>query len=743
MKLREYNRQVFRSSSSPDEVQQNEEHRAVERSSHPPRRRRPPAPGRLADSRATNCWPSTARCCCRAGIDDKEIQLKNQSLIFFQISGAGHEAVLVAAGPAAARRLRLVLSVLSRSRALPDARRDAVRDVPRRGRRQGRPGQRRPPDAVALGPQASQHRLAVEPDRHAVPPGDWLRRSRDALRAGRRHPGSRSQRFKHDEVVYVSLGDGTASEGEFWESLNAACVRKLPVVFLVEDNGYAISVPVEVQTPGGDLSRLVESFPGLGVFRCDGTDVLDSLQTMQAGGRVRARAARPGVRPREGHPAVLALALRRRAALQDAGGAGGGSDARSDHEVRGALTAEGLITDAELADARPATSIARSTRPPTPRSRRRNRPKDTAGLWVYSPDVDPTSPAFDVRAEPEGKPDTMVAAINRTLKDEMAVNPRIVVFGEDVADATHDGEPHGSAGQGRRLQGDARPAEGVRLRSRVQLGARRSRHHRPRRRHGHARHQAGRRNPVLRLHLAGDDAAPQRSVDAAVPVEQPLLVSDGHPRRDRRLPARRRAVPQPVGREHLRALPGHPHRVSVERAGCRGPAAHGHSLRRSRALHGAQAPLPADLQQGALPRQQLHDPVRQGRRPPRGHRRRGRHLGRAGAAIAAGGAAGREGRREHDGHRPANHHAVRLGRDRRRRPTARTASSSRTKISSRAGSAPSWPRASPASCSSTSTRRSAASARWTRRSPTIRISKKRSCPARPTVLTAILETARY
>ena len=137
--------------------------------------------------------------------------------------------------------------------------------------------------------------------------------------------------------------------------------------------------------------------------------------------------------------------------------------------------------------------------------------KDTAGLWVYSPDVDPTSSEFDTAPQPEGKPDTMVAAINRTMKDEMAVNPRIVVFGEDVADATHAGNLSGSPGQGRRLQGHARTAEGVRPGPRVQLAARRSQHRRARRRHGDARHQAGRRDPVLRLHLAGDDAAPQRS----------------------------------------------------------------------------------------------------------------------------------------------------------------------------------------------------------------------------------------
>src|SRR6185503_12051364 len=80
---------------------------------------------------------------------------------------------------------------------------------------------------------------------------------------------------------YVSIGEGTTSEGEFWESLNSACTLKLPVVYVVEDNGYAISVPVEAQTPGGDISKLVASFPGLLVQSVDGTDFLASYGAMR------------------------------------------------------------------------------------------------------------------------------------------------------------------------------------------------------------------------------------------------------------------------------------------------------------------------------------------------------------------------------------------------------------------------------------------------------------------------------
>src|SRR4051812_38382788 len=90
----------------------------------------------------------------------------------------------------------------------------------------------------------------------------------------------RAEKFRADEVTYISVGDGTTSEGEFWESISTACVKKLPVLYLIEDNGYAISVPTEVQTPGGSISNLVESFPSLKVLRCDGTDLLESYRTM-------------------------------------------------------------------------------------------------------------------------------------------------------------------------------------------------------------------------------------------------------------------------------------------------------------------------------------------------------------------------------------------------------------------------------------------------------------------------------
>jgi 2-oxoisovalerate dehydrogenase E1 component len=369
-------------------------------------------------------------------IDDKEIQLKNQSLIFFQISGAGHEAIMTAAGLAMRpgydwffpyyrdRALCLMLGMTPLEMFLSAV---GAKDDPNSGGRQ-------------MPSHWGHKRLNIVSQ--SSPTGTQCLHAVGCAEAGLLYERvtsipDRESKFEKDEVVYVSVGDGTTSEGEFWESLSTACVRTLPVVFVVEDNGYAISVPVEVQTPGGDISRLVDRWPGLKVLRCDGTDVLESYETM--------REAVEYCRERRGPALVHAKVIRPYShSLSDdeklyKTPAERAEEATRDPIARFAawLRREGLVTDDDLAaiardvDREVSEAADEAVKAPKPA-------KNTAGLWVYSPDVDPSSAEFDTPAQPEGKPDTMVAAINRTMKDEMARNPRIVVFGEDVADATHE-----------------------------------------------------------------------------------------------------------------------------------------------------------------------------------------------------------------------------------------------------------------------------------------------------------------
>jgi 2-oxoisovalerate dehydrogenase E1 component len=124
---------------------------------------------------------------------------------------------------------------------------------------------------------------------HAVPAGGRARRGGLVLHARPRRGAGRTQRaaVQGDEVVYVSSGDGTTSEGEFWESLNTASQPEAAGVFVVEDNGYAISVPVEVNTAGGSISKLVRSFPEPADPGVDGCDLIASYQALQRAIRLR------------------------------------------------------------------------------------------------------------------------------------------------------------------------------------------------------------------------------------------------------------------------------------------------------------------------------------------------------------------------------------------------------------------------------------------------------------------------
>jgi 2-oxoisovalerate dehydrogenase E1 component len=233
------------------------------------------------------------------------------------------------------------------------------------------------------------------------------------------------------------VGDGATSEGEFWESLNTACTRRVPVLYLVEDNGYAISVPVDVQTPGGDISRLVENFPGLRVFRCDGTDFVDSHRTLQdAVTHVRERKGPVLVHAKVTRPYSHSLSddekLYKTKAERDA-------EAHRDPltRMRHLLLTEDLATEAELSAM--LADVEREINEAADRAIAAPKPDpETASLFVFSPDMDPA--ALSLMAEPQrqGPPHTMVSTINATLRDEMALNPRIVVFGEDVADATRE-----------------------------------------------------------------------------------------------------------------------------------------------------------------------------------------------------------------------------------------------------------------------------------------------------------------
>src|SRR5437773_332504 len=243
--------------------------------------------------------------------------------------------------------------------------------------------------------------------------------------------------FHGDEVTYVSMGDGTTSEGEFWEAMNSASNLRLPIIFLVEDNGYAISVPVEVQTAGGNISRLVSGFPNFHFEEIDGTDPVVSYGALS-----RAVAhCRAGIGPSLVHAHVirpyshslsddekLYRPERERAA-----------DAKKDPIalLERHLTQHGVASEEMLAEMRRHVDL--EVTEAADRALESPRPSpSTVMRHVYSSDVDPTSAAFESEPAFDEGPKTMVDLLNACLHDEMARDPRIVVFGEDVADVSRD-----------------------------------------------------------------------------------------------------------------------------------------------------------------------------------------------------------------------------------------------------------------------------------------------------------------
>jgi 2-oxoisovalerate dehydrogenase E1 component len=358
-------------------------------------------------------------------IDDKEIQLKRQNKIYFQISGAGHEAILVAAGMVLRpgsdwfyayyrdRALMLQLGMTATEMFLGAT---GAQADPSSGGRQmpSHWGVRRLNVVTKSSPTGTQFLQAVG--------------------SAEANPISKG---RADEVVYCSAGEGTTSEGEFWESLNTASGRKLPVLYLIEDNGYAISVPVEVQTAGGSISKLLRSFPDLLIREVDGCDPLASLAAMrEAVSWCRARRGPALVHAHVIRPYSHSLSddetLYRPPAERQA-------DAARDPLVAfpALLREEGVAREEELAALREevdrevnaAADAALAAPAPDP---------STATHFVYSPDVDPTADAFRTEARPSGDPKTMVDLLNACLHDEMARNERVVVFGEDVADCSRE-----------------------------------------------------------------------------------------------------------------------------------------------------------------------------------------------------------------------------------------------------------------------------------------------------------------
>ncbi len=381
--------------------------------------------------------------------DDREIMLKRQQKIFFQISGAGHEALLVAAGMSLRpgydwfypyyrdRALCLTLGSTVEDQLLQAV--GAAADPASGGRQMPSHWGDKRLNIVAGSSAVTTQCL------HAVGCAEAGRYFAHHPEAAERHEGDyrafKDVKFHGDEVTYVSLGEGSTSQGEFWEALNSASNLKLPVLFLVEDNAYAISVPVEVNTPGGNISRLVANFPNFFFAEVDGTDPVESYSALQQA----VEYCRSGCGPAFVHGHVVRLyshslsdddRLYRSAAEREA-------DALRDPlpKLQMRLLREGILDAGQInllereVDEEVRLAAERALRAPLPEI-------SSIPLHVYSEGLDPTSeqiarPPANAADAPDRTLDrTMADLINACLKDEMRRDPRIIVFGEDVADSS-------------------------------------------------------------------------------------------------------------------------------------------------------------------------------------------------------------------------------------------------------------------------------------------------------------------
>ncbi len=380
-------------------------------------------------------------------VDDREIMLKRQQKIFFQVSCAGHEALLIAAGMALKpgydwfyayyrdRALCLTLGVTPEEMLLQAV--GAAADPASGGRQM--PSHWTSPrwnlvtQSSATGSQCLQAVGCAEAGRY------FARHPEAAAKHDGDYRAFKDVRFQGDEVTYVSLGEGATSEGEFWEAMNTASNSKLPMLFVIEDNEYAISVPVEVNTPGGNISRLVANFPNFFFAEVDGTDPVASYAAM----REAVAHCRAGKGPALVHGHVIrpyshSLSDDERYYRSEAERE---ADALRDPLPRlqmvllreGILDEQGLTRLENEVDEEIRMAADRALRAPLPTT-------DTILQHIYSEDL--TTTAASWQSEPKPSADvaehTMAELINTCLADEMRRDARIVIFGEDVADCSRE-----------------------------------------------------------------------------------------------------------------------------------------------------------------------------------------------------------------------------------------------------------------------------------------------------------------
>lgn len=237
--------------------------------------------------------------------------------------------------------------------------------------------------------------------------------------------------YRKDALVFCSVGESSTSEGYFYEAVNGATREKVPVVFVVQDNGYGISVPKADQTANTYASDNFAGFQNLKIIHCDGLDVFDSFRAM----REAVAFARSGAGAAMVHATCVRIHSHSNSDRQEL--------YRTPEELEEARKADplprfrkllldaGLLTEEDLQTIEAqnqrtyeeAADKAKAAPEPDPAS---------IHSFVYA---DPWTPANWLEGVPDGTGDemTFVQALNATLKEEFRHNPDTYIWGQDVA----------------------------------------------------------------------------------------------------------------------------------------------------------------------------------------------------------------------------------------------------------------------------------------------------------------------
>jgi 2-oxoisovalerate dehydrogenase E1 component len=351
-------------------------------------------------------------------LDEKELALLKQGKAFFHISGSGHEAIQIAC---------------------------AMNLKP--GYDWAYPYYRGMAFAIGLGHTPEEIMLMQ------------LHRAEDVMTGGRQMPGHYGKRSLNiptqssptgtqflqavgtalgcvrdgkDQVVYVSSGEGATSEGEFSEALNWSAREKLPVVFCIEDNHYAISVPEWQQTAGGSVYEIVKGYQNLERIKVNGTDFVESFEA--------AKRAVERARHGEGPTVIVADVVRllSHSSSDDDRKYRPKDEIEKDHArdplliMEAELLQERILSQSEIDSLR--KDVKKRVDEATDWAESRPLPEvSTAVTNVYAPEETYSSFEYE-KKQPDGKPIVMVDAINHALHEEMALNPKMLIWGEDVED---------------------------------------------------------------------------------------------------------------------------------------------------------------------------------------------------------------------------------------------------------------------------------------------------------------------